>query len=138
MIALALIAVAVTTWGRMSLASSRTEATVAHREVALELATNSLEALRVRSWDAVSIDPASAGAVRRFEGHPTVQDPAGIPAQVTLDRDGREFIVTTHITDPGDDAWRNAVVIVAWQEGQRTVELRLDSALRRPDRGDAP
>jgi len=137
-VALALIAIAVTTWGRMSVTAARTDANVAHREVALELATNTLEELRVRTWTATAIDPATPGFVRRFEGLPTVRDASGVAARVTHTRAGRDFEVTTHLTDPGDDSWRNAIVIVEWAEGERTAELRLDSALRRPDTGDSP
>ncbi|MEZ5246329.1 MAG: hypothetical protein R2707_14600 [Acidimicrobiales bacterium] len=132
-VALALVAIAVISWGRLSVTSARTEATVAHREIALELATNSLEELRLRPWDTAAIDPESKGALRDFEGRPTVQGKGGVPARVDQVRDGREFTVTTHITDPGSAAWRNAIVIVEWAEGERTARLRLDSALRRPD-----
>ena len=132
-LALALVALAVTSWGRMAVTSARTEATVAHREIALELAANSLERLRLRTWDAVAIDPAGAGAVRTFEGNPTVLDARGVAARLEEARDGRDFVVTTHITDSGDDSWRHAIVIVEWSEGGRTPHVRLDSALRRPD-----
>lgn len=137
-VALALIAIAVTSWGRLSVTSARTEATVAHREVALELASNTLEQLRLRPWDAVSVDPAGAGAVRTFDGNATVLDTAGVAARVEHQRDGRTFIVTTHITESGNDSWRHAIAIVEWDEGGRDVQVRLDSALRRPDTPAGP
>ena len=137
-VALALIAIAVTSWGRLSVTSARTEATVAHREIALELASNTLEQLRLRPWDAVSVDPAGAGAVRAFEGNPTVLDATGVTALVEHPRDGRTFTVTTHITESGNDAWRHAIAIVEWDEGGRAVQVRLDSALRRPDTATGP
>jgi len=135
-VALALIAIAVTSWGRMSVTAARTETTVAHREVALELANNTLEELRLRSWETAAIDPASLDAVRRFEGSATIFAAAGVPARVVDTRDGRDFAVVTHITNSGDDSWRRAIVIVEWHEGERATELRIDSALRRPDAGD--
>lgn len=137
-IALALIAMAVVSWGRMSVTSARTEATVSHREIALELATNALEELQLRDWDATAIDPASPGTVRRFEGQRTVLTATGLPARVEHSRDGRLFVVVTHITESADDSWRNVIVIVEWPEGERTAELRLDSARRRSDPGTTP
>lgn len=137
-VALALIAIAITSWGRLSVTSARTEATVVHREMALELASNTLEQLRLRAWDAVSVDPAGAGAVRAFEGNTTVLDAAGATARIEVPRDGRTFVVTTHVTESGNDAWRHAIVIVEWDEGGRTAQVRLDSALRRPDTAATP
>lgn len=137
-VALALIAMAVIGWGRLSVTSARTEASVAHRETALELAHNALEELRVRPWDAAAIDPASAGVVRRFEGNRTVTDPNGIAAESIVTTDGPDFTITTHITESPAESWRRVTVVVVWTDEQRSASLRLDSALRRADQGSLP
>lgn len=136
-VGLALIALAVVGWSTATVTATRTVASAEHRQVALQLANNALEDLRVVSWDRVGIDATSAETVLRFEREDTVFATDGVPALQSVEVDGAPYELRVHITDGGDDAWRRVIVIVSWADGPVTRDVRLESAVRRADPGTA-
>ncbi len=137
LVGLTLVALAVVGWGRASVTATRTEAAATNREIALELATNTLEEMSIRDWATAAIE-AVPGAPARFEGRTIVRSPRGVPATTIVARDGRTFEIRRDVTDSGDPAWRHLIVRVGWREGEREVEVRLDGAIRRPDTPSGP
>lgn len=134
-VGLALIAIAVVGWSTATVTATRTVASAEHRQVALQLASNELEDLRILAWDQVGIDPRSDDVVTRFEGDDIVLVADGRPALRSIELDGAPYEIRLHITESGDPSWHRAIVIVSWDDGPVTRDVRLESAVRRDDVG---
>ncbi len=134
-IALTIVAITAVAWSRMAIAATKVDSVASHRVIALDVATDEIEKLRITSPSSLEIDPSSQGAVTSFEGLAVITASGGLSATVTRTVDFIDAEVLRLVLDPGPDTWRRIVVIVTWPEGGTDHSVRLDTGIPVLDRG---